>query len=304
VTAALSASPMRNLLPVLSVVAGIATFSAMDAAIKGASMAVGVFTALALRNLLGTLLTVPLWMGAGRPLPSRKALRVHLQRSATTAGMALLFFYGLVRIPLAEGIAISFIAPIIALYLAAVMLGERIHPRAIIAALLGILGVLVIAAGRFGSGAASDETTAGTAAILCSAVLYAFNLVLQRRQALLAGPVEIALFQNGIVTLIFFAFAPWFLVRPDAGAMAMILAGAVLATAALLFLSWGYARAEAQVLVPIEYTGFLWAALFGWLMFDEQVDAGTLAGAVLIAIGCWIAARNRRDPTTLKVPTP
>ena len=40
-------SPVTGTLwPVLSVVAGIAAFSAMDAAIKGASLAVGVFTAL------------------------------------------------------------------------------------------------------------------------------------------------------------------------------------------------------------------------------------------------------------------
>lgn len=293
---AVAMSPLRKLLPILSVTAGIATFSAMDAAIKGASMAVGVFTALAVRNLFGTLMTIPLWVGAGRPLPSRKTLYVHAHRSFTTAAMAMLFFYGLVRIPMAEGVAISFIGPIIALYLAAVMLGEKIRPQAIIAALLGICGVIVITMERFGAGGGSADTTMGTIAILCSTVLYALNLVLQRRQALLAGPIEIALFQNGIATLIFLAFSPWFLVWPDGEAMAIILAGAVLATAALLFLSWGYARAEAQVLVPIEYTGFLWAALFGWWMFGERINTETLAGAVLIALGCWIGAKSRRPP--------
>lgn len=284
-------------LPVLSVIAGIATFSAMDAAIKGASLAVGVFTALLLRNAFGTLLTLPLWMVRGRPLPSRKVLIVHAQRSAMTAAMASLFFFGLVRIPMAEGIAISFIAPIIALYFAAVMLGETIRPQAIVASLLGLAGVMVIGAGRFHAGAYSGQAIVGTAAILCSAVFYAVNLVLQRKQALLAGPVEIALFQNGIVTVIFLIFAPWFLAWPDAASLRLILAGAVLATTALLFLSWGYARAEAQVLVPVEYTGFLWAALFGWLMFDEKVDRATLAGTALIVIGCWIATQKRRTQT-------
>ncbi|WP_091142960.1 DMT family transporter [Novosphingobium sp. CF614] len=282
--------------PVLSVVLGIGAFSAMDAAIKGASIAVGVFTALLLRNLFGTVLILPLWLAAGRPLPGRAVLRVHAQRSAITAAMAVLFFYGLVRIPLAEGIAISFIAPIAALYFAAVMLGEKVRPQAIAASLLGVAGVLVIGAGRFGAGTYSDEAIAGTAAILCSAMFYAINLVLQRKQALLAGPVEITLFQSGIVALIFLVFAPWFAVWPDAASLRMILAGAALATCALLFLSWGYARAEAQVLVPVEYTGFLWAALFGWLMFGESVSAATLGGAALIVLGCWIAAKKREHP--------
>lgn len=284
-------------LPVLSVIAGIGTFSAMDAAIKSASIATGVFTALLLRNVLGTVLTMPLWLAAGRPLPTRRVLLVHAQRSSITAAMAALFFYGLVRIPMAEGIALSFLAPIVALYFAAVMLGEKIRPQAIAGSLLGVVGVLVIGAGRFGAGTHSAGAIVGTAAILLSAMFYAVNLVLQRKQALLAGPVEIALFQNGIVSLIFLVFSPWLAIMPDTRSLYLILAGAALATAALLFLSWGYARAEAQVLLPIEYTGFLWAALFGWLMFGERVGAATLAGAVLIVFGCWIATQNGRSPT-------
>ncbi|MCT2399274.1 DMT family transporter [Novosphingobium mangrovi (ex Huang et al. 2023)] len=284
-------------LPMLSVIAGIATFSAMDAMLKGASIAVGVFSALLLRNVFGTLITIPLWLAAGRPLPSRAVLAVHAQRSAITAMMAVLFFYGLVRVPLAEGIAISFIAPIVALYFAAVMLGEKIRPQAIAASVLGVVGVLVIGAGRFGTGTFSLETIKGTVAILCSAMFYAANLVFQRKQALLAGPVEIALFQSGIVSLIFLVFSPWFALWPDPESLRLILGGAVFATAALLFLSWGYARAEAQVLVPIEYTGFLWAALFGWLMFGEHVEPATVAGAALIVIGCWIATRMPRPQT-------
>jgi S-adenosylmethionine uptake transporter len=57
-------------------------------------------------------------------------------------------------------------------------------------------------------------------------------------------------------------------------------------------LAWSYARAEAQVLVPIEYTAFLWAALFGWLFFAEPVGTATLAGTVLIVVGCWIGTRD------------
>ncbi|MEZ5743755.1 MAG: DMT family transporter [Sphingomonadaceae bacterium] len=287
------------LLPFLAVIAGIATFSAMDAVMKSAAIAAGVFTAILLRNVFGTLLMIPVWAFAGRPVPTREALRVHLLRSAVTSVMALLFFYGLVRIPLAEAIAISFIAPLIALYFAALILGETIRPAAILASLLGLAGVLVIGAARFGRGGFDADSAWGIAAILTSAVFYAFNLVLQRKQALLAGPIEIALVQNLFVALLLSIAAPWFLHWPEPTALHDIAAGAVLATAALLFLSWGYARAEAQALVPIEYTGFLWAALFGWLWFGERVGVATVIGAVLIVIGCWIAARKPTEMTVL-----
>ncbi|MGF7155100.1 DMT family transporter [Novosphingobium gossypii] len=293
-TAAARPSP---LLPVLAVVAGIAAFSVMDATMKAASLALGVGTALLLRNLFGTLLTVPLWLAGGRPIPTRKVALFHFQRSCVTSVMAALFFYGLVRIPMAEGMAISFFAPIIALYFAALLLGETIRPRAIVAALLGLVGMVVIGADRFGAGEYGAEAVRGTAAIVASAVFYALNLVMQRRQALMAGPVEIAMFQNLNVTVLFALFAPLYWNAPDAVSMGWAAAGAALATIALLFLSWGYARAEAQVLVPIEYTGFLWAALMGWLVFGETPGVGVVAGAALIVVGCYIGTRGTQNDT-------
>lgn len=292
-----SSPPLPVLAPVMAVVAGIAAFSVMDAAMKAASLAIGVGTALLLRNLFGTLLTIPLWLAKGRPVPTRTVALFHFQRSCVTSVMAALFFYGLVRIPMAEGMAISFFAPIIALYFAALLLGETIRPRAILAALLGLVGMVVIGVDRFGAGEYGAEAIRGTAAIVLSAVFYALNLVMQRKQALLAGPVEIALFQNLNVTVLFALFAPLYWTVPDAVSLAWTVLGAALATTALLFLSWGYARAEAQVLVPVEYTGFLWAALMGWMVFGEHLGLGVVAGAALIVVGCWIGTHRNQNNT-------
>ncbi|MET1754235.1 DMT family transporter [Novosphingobium sp. RD2P27] len=288
-----SSAPAPSSLPaVLAVAAGIVTFSAMDAAIKGASLMVGVYTALLLRNIIGTAIMLPFWIAATPRLPARPVLALHALRSAVNTGMALLFFIGLVRIPMAEGIALSFIAPLIALFLAAVFLGERIRAQAAVATLLGLAGVLVIVGSRLGTHEASSEDLVGVAAVLASAVLYAVNLVLQRKQALLAGPVEITLFQNLFVAMILSLFAPWLLVAPPPDVLGLIAIGAVFATIALALFAWGYARAEAQVLLPLEYTAFVWAALFGWIFFQEQLSAALLAGTILIVLGCWIGTRN------------
>ena len=286
------ASP-SNLPAILAVIAGLGAFSAMDAVMKSASLAIGVYTAVLLRNCFGSAIMLPIWFARGARLPSREGLRVHVTRASVSSVMALLFFFGLVRMPLAEAIALSFIAPIIALWFATLLLGEKIRRRAILASALGLAGVMVIAAGRFGEDYSRDATL-GIAAILASAVLYALNLVLQRKQAQLAGPIEIATVQNLFVALILMVAAPLIARSPDALVLRDTFAGAILATLALLFLSWGYARAEAQVLVPLEYTGFLWGALFGWLFFRETVTLMTVAGAVVIVIGCTIATREPR----------
>lgn len=301
----MTASPRSSstLAPVLAAVVGIAAFSAMDVAIKGAALQVGVYTALLLRNLMGLAMILPVWLAGKRIWPKASVLRLHLLRSVVNAGMALLFFIAVVRLPLAEGIAISFVSPLIALYLAAVVLGERIRRQAVFASLLGLAGVGVIVADRLGTGTASGEALVGVAAVLGSAVLYAFNLVLQRKLALLAGPIEVAMFQNLIVGTLLALFAPWLAVTPDAPMVAVIALGAAFATSALALLAWAYARAEAQVLMPIEYTAFLWAAVMGWIFFAEPLGLATLAGAALIVVGCWLGTRCPRpehiEQTTL-----
>jgi S-adenosylmethionine uptake transporter len=285
--------------PFVAVVLGIALFSVMDGVMKGASLLVGAYSAMLVRSLIGTALMLPLWKWRGGTMPDRSAMKLHALRGAISAAMATSFFYGIVRLPLAEGIALSFIAPLIALYLAAVILGEQIGRGAVLASLLGLAGVAVIAAARFDGQGFDPEAGRGIAAILVSAVLYAVNLILQRKQAQIAGPIEVALFQTVWVGLTLGLFSPWLAVWPDLAALGLITGGAVLAMISLMVISWGYGRAEAQALLPIEYSAFIWAALVGWAMFGEALGWATVAGAVLIVAGCLIAARKPTEVTAL-----
>ena len=281
----------HRLMPLLAALLGVALFSVMDAAMKRASIAGGVYNALLFRNVIGAALMWPLWRLSGGRWPGRANLKVHLLRSAVVAGMAGLFFWGLVRVPMAEAIALSFFAPLIAIYLASALLGEQVRAGAVAASLLGLAGVLVIAGGRLGQGTMDAESARGMAAVLGSAVLYAVNLVIQRRQAQVASPQEIALFQNLCAGGIFALAAPWLAVVPEPGVMADI--------AALMLLAWAYARAEAQALVATEYSAFIWAALMGWLWFGEDLTWPVAAGAGLIVAACWLAARRRTEVTAL-----
>ncbi|WP_423140927.1 DMT family transporter [Parablastomonas sp. CN1-191] len=278
--------------PVALAVAAIALLAAMDGTMKAASLAIGAYSAMTWRSLAGVAAAAPLWWLGGTPWPNRAVLRVHVMRGAVAAGMAVTFFHSLTLLPLAEAIAISFFAPLLALYLAAWMLDETVAPRAVAASVAGLGGVLVIVwpdiAGHAGQSAGRLE---GIGAVVLSAVLYAFNLVLARRQALIASPREVTFFQNAIVFALLIPFAPWWLAAPG-GALPVIAAAAALSLAAGLMLAWAYARAEAQVLVPMEYSAFVWAALVGWIGFGEGLGACTCAGAAIIVAACLVAARK------------
>jgi len=199
-------------------------------------------------------------------------------------------------VPLAQAIALAFIAPLIALFLAAAVLREAIGPRTIAASLVAFAGVITIFIGQAQADLGRDALL-GSLAILASALCYAVNIILMRQQALVAKPIEIAFFQNLIVAVLLIAAWPFVggADLPPADQVPFILLASFLSTASLLLLSWAYARAEASYLAATEYTSFLWAALFGWLVFDESVSLFTVAGAALIVAGCILAARRPEE---------
>ncbi len=274
---------------------GIATFSGMDAVMKGLVIALGIYTTMLWRMLAGVVIAGALF--AFRPRwPAAQVMRLHLSRGMLTTVMAMLFFWGLARVPLAQAIALAFIAPLIALFLASSWLGERIGRRTFAASLIAFGGVLLIFVGQ-ARAELGEEALLGSIAILASALCYAVNIILMRSQALVAKPVEIAFFQNLIVAILLIAAWPLFggaEIPPD-GQIPLILLASLLSTASLLLLSWAYARAEASYLAATEYTSFLWAMLLGWLVFGESVSAFTLAGAALIVGGCFLAARRPEE---------
>ncbi len=292
-TSAPLATDRDALVPALAAAAlGIALFSLMDAVMKGLSIGIGAYNAVLWRCALGAVLSGALFAARRNIWPQWTALRLHLVRSVLVAGMALSFFWALARLPIAEAIALAFIAPLITIYLAEWLLGERARGHAVAASLLGLAGVLVIVSAKFSGGDAMLRQLPAVGAVLVSAVLYAVNLVIARRQALSAGPVEIAFFQNLLVAAILALAAPWLAVVPSANWWGPLAAAAALTTASLLLMAFAYARAEAQILVSVEYTAFGWAALLGWLWFDERLVWQTVAGMVLIAAGCALAARR------------
>ncbi|TCD06390.1 DMT family transporter [Erythrobacteraceae bacterium CFH 75059] len=284
------------ILPVAAALAGVAMLALMDAFMKGASLAAGAYSAALLRALFSVCLMAPLWLVLGGRWPGRAALRLHLLRGTVSAFMALTFFHALTKLPIAETIAISFVAPLIALYLAAVLLGERIRREAVLASVVGFAGALVIIGGRLGQQALDRDAAEGLAAIGVSTLLYAWNFILMRQQALLARPAEIATFHGGVAALVLGVAAPWLLRWPESAALSSIGVAAALTVGGAMTLAWAYARAEAQRLVPVEYSGFVWAVLFGWWFFAERVSFTTLAGTALIVTGCLIAARRRPLP--------
>jgi S-adenosylmethionine uptake transporter len=272
----------------------IGALSAMDAVMKGLAQAIGTYAVMCWRQLAAVLIIGPLYLAVRKRWPTKRAMKLHLLRGALMVPMSFLFFWGLARVPMAQAIALTFVAPLIALVLAAIFLHEPVGKRMAGGSLLAFAGVVLIfiAQGRAELG---EDALWGSIAILGSAICYAVNIVVMRRQAQNARPMEIAFFQFLVTGAGFWLAAPLAGVPAyPSGHEGALLLATLLSIAGMLLLAWAYARAGAGYLSATEYSGFLYAAVLGWLVFAEVPSLFTVAGAALIVAGCLVAARTRK----------
>ena len=271
----------------------VGVLSIMDAVMKHLVLAIGIFAVSIWRALASLVISGALYLPRRQPWPTRATLRIHVVKGMVVTVMAVLFFWGIGRVPLAQAIALTFIAPLIALLLAAVVLKEEIGPRSIVGSVLAFGGVIVIVVGQARATIGSDVLL-GSAAIIGSALCYAVNIVMMRQQSLAAKPLEINFFQSLTVMALWVAAMPiigypaW-----PSGQVGWVGVASLMSTAGTLLFAWAYARGEASYLAVTEYSAFIWASALGWLVFREAVSTFTLAGAALIVGGCLIAARRK-----------
>src|SRR5436305_2537961 len=180
----------------------------MDAVMKHLVIVIGIVAVSIWRSLANLIIAGTLYLPRRLPRPTLTTLRIHVARGVIVTIMALLFFWGIGRVPLAQGIALTFIAPLIALLLAAFALNEQVGSRSVAGSISAFGGVVVIVLGQ-ARAELGGEVLVGSAAIIGSALCYAVNIVMMRRQALAAKPLEINFFQSLTVMILWFAAVPF-----------------------------------------------------------------------------------------------
>jgi S-adenosylmethionine uptake transporter len=285
-------APQHPLRGFVAALGAVAVLSIMDAIMKHLVLVIGLIAVSVWRAVVNLTLSSVLYLPRRESWPERRTLRIHLVRGTVVMIMAALFFWGIGRVPLAQALAVTFIAPLIAMLLAALTLRERVGAASVAGSVAAFAGVIVIVVGQARAHAPAGVLL-GIAAIVASALCYAGNIVLMRHQALAARPLEINFFQSATVMALWLAIVPLVgLPSWPGGQWPWIVIAALLSTSGTLLFAWAYARGPASYLAVTEYSGFLWAALMGWLVFRERVSLYTVAGAVLIVGGCLVAARR------------
>lgn len=226
------------------------------------------------------LMCVVLYFVARRGLPVLKTARPALQltRGALAVLAPLCLAVGLANVPLADAIAVTFVAPLIVIGLSAIFLGENVTRRQWIATLVGLAGALIIV--RPGTGVFHPSVIF----IFCTAIFFATRQVLGRALVRTDDALTTMAY-TGIVGFAALSLTlPLVWQPPRTAQQAMIYAGmALFAAFGEIFTIRAVAMAEAAVVAPIQYTTMLWATVFGWLIFAHLPDGWTWTGSAIIA---------------------
>jgi S-adenosylmethionine uptake transporter len=293
--AAAPAPAVRPALPLLSAALASAFFIGMDATVKTLGDRFDALQLTFLRFAAGCLFALPLWCWFRSPMPARGSWPLHALRSVLLLLALLCWFHSLRLLPLVEAVAIGYTAPIFISLLAMLLLREK-PSRWIWAALaLGAAGTLSALWGdlaRDPQTAADGRRLEGLLAALVSAVLYAGVVVLARHQAQRDALWTILLIQNVLPAVLLGGVAAWQWQPMQAADLAPVLLMGLLATAGLMAITWAFTHIEASRAAPVEYTGFIWAALLGYGLFGEVPSPSTLASAGLIVAGCLLLVRR------------
>ena len=230
------------------------------------------------------------WHRAGGGFWRTKNLRMQLLRSLCLVVATLSFFAGLRYLPLAEGTAITFLAPMFAILLAGPVLGERPTRARWLAAIGGFVGILILV--RPGSAVFHPAT----ALLVLAAMANALYQLLTRR---LPGDTPYTtLFYTGFVGTIVLTLALPFTELPTAVTLQdgffLALLG-VLAGFGHWLLIGAFLRAPASLLAPFTYLHMVWATVYGYLVFGQLPDGlSGLGMAVIVGSGCALILHERR----------
>jgi drug/metabolite transporter (DMT)-like permease len=237
------------------------------------------------------LLLTPLLMRGTpwRSFVARPRRHIYLARTGCLLGSAVTFIWAIKVLPLADVIAIGFVAPFFITIAAALFLGESVGPRRWAACAVGLIGALIVLRPGF-------EVDLATAVLpLAAALFYALYAVLTRLVSHEAN-AKVLLAYNGLIgTPVMLCVMPFVWVWPSAGEWAGLTAIGLLSAAGHLMIIRAYTIAPASLIAPFQYLEITGAALLGWLIFHQFPDRVAWIGiAIIVASGLFVFWRESR----------
>ncbi len=199
-------------------------------------------------------------------------------------------FVSLTYLPIAEATAIGFTGPLFITALSVPILGERVGFHRWFAVIIGLAGVLVIVR----PGGAVWHWSAVMA--LLGAICFALFQLVTRRLASLERPETTLLYTSIGGTAWASLMVPIFWTTPTAAHIAMFAIIGAMGAGAHFCMVQAFARAEASLLAPFNYSKLIWVVILGYLVFGDVPGLDTWVGSAIIAsAGLYVLYREGRQ---------
>ena len=283
-----SSVPDRALLGIAMMLGAGVVFSLADTCAKELSKTLPLVEITWLRWTGLVAVVLPAFVTSGGRSMRSQAPLTQVFRSLCLVGSSFFFVAALQQLPLASAITISFVSPILVTALSIPLLGEKVGIRRWAAAIVGLIGVLVVI--RPGSG------TLGITALfpLVSAFCWAMGVITTRH----LGHADRPWTAMGYTAIVGFAamslFVPGVFVMPNGHELAVAGAMAIFAMIGQFLTLLAFRRSPVSILAPFAYVQLIWSTGLGYLVFGNLPDGWTWLGAgIIVAGGIYTGHRER-----------
>lgn len=283
---------------IMLMICGMAILPMLDASAKWLGQTLPASEVSAGRFIIQMALLYPFLYMLGHRLTLKSFSLTEAARGFCLAIATWLFFLALKVLPMAEAISIFFIEPMILTLLAALVLGEAIRIRRIMAIIGGFIGAIIVIQPSF-------EIFGWPALLpLGTALFFACYMLITRIVAQVKHPLEsqISMSLYALITVILlallnnqFAFEPLAWRLPTLSEYGVLFLLGATATTGHIMVVFALQKADAGLLAPFQYLEVVTASLLGYLIFQDIPKDTTIIGvSIIIASGLYLIHRERR----------
>jgi len=292
----------------LWMIGAIASFSAMAVAGRELSGRFDTFEIMMYRSVFGVVVVLALAgaTGAWREINTRNLGLQLLRNMAHFCGQNL-WFLAVTLIPLAQVVALEFTSPLWVILLSIFLLGERLTAMRALAAVMGFIGILIVARPDIG------DLNLGVLAAASCAIFFALTNVLTKRLTRTQSVTTI-LFYLTTTQLVFGQITAGYdgdialitagydgdIALPDMASLPFLALVGISGLMAHYCLTSALALAPATVVLPIDFVRLPAIAVIGMLLYAEALDIWVFVGAAIIFAGNYLNLWfETRKPQTL-----
>ncbi|MHA1109049.1 MAG: DMT family transporter, partial [Alphaproteobacteria bacterium] len=272
------------------------TISSMNGVVHHLTGTMNAFEIAFFRQLFGVIFISAVFLRKGlQPLYTTR-FKLHLLRAVLNAIALTTYFVALSLEPLAKVVGLGFTAPLFATVGAALFLREKMGAQRWLALGLGVIGAIIIIQPGV------EVISLGAMMVLLSNVAWACALVVIKMLARTESSVTITAYAAILMTPITLVGALFVWQWPSVDQLYWLVAIGVGGTFAQLCLSQAFREADATMVLPVDFTKFIWVVLIGYFVFAEIPGPWTVVGAVVICSGVLYNAYRERPSAPKSAP--